>query len=417
MAKLEFKIRKPLPDDPAKLLFSRSIETDLGVRDIRVYWGDLASRVWKDSVVIISTNSHLGDVQGKAWDSLQAKYHWPESFRQGFLEVVRRGPESALWQGEPTEGLGTPPAILVSSGGLTESATREDCPRRVFVARTLRASESGEGDYRKMVESLFPAIKAVESAERITDKSFMGYGHIVMTVLAGRQNPVLEVLFRELVDLASEWLVASPRWNSVDLVCWKSGVSAPEAREKLLKAVGEEKIREPDLSLGQLFGEVRGVLDTVRETFAKYPHKKASGSADLKLEMDELGKLLGRGIESVTVREVGTAAGRHAEFLVQWLAKEFDKGIALKKDFAGNIELIGENKEGRQGWVAQWFKSYLHTLRILRNKSAHSSQAEEDRSRMLPMGISDEDLTVLLASLKQVLKFHLSWMEGQTKKK
>jgi len=68
MAKLEFKIRKPLPDDPAKLLFSRGIETDLGVRDIRVYWGDRASRVLKDRVVIISTNSHLWDVQGKEWD-------------------------------------------------------------------------------------------------------------------------------------------------------------------------------------------------------------------------------------------------------------------------------------------------------------------------------------------------------------
>ena len=80
--------------------------------------------------------------------------------------------------------------------------------------------------------------------------------------------------------------------------------------------------------------------------------------------------------------------------------------------FEKNIELLGQSKEHKPK-VSQWIKSYLHTLRVLRNSSAHAADKDGKNSEILPNTLAEEDLTVLFASLKRVLRIHIDRIRGK----
>ena len=133
--------------------------------------------------------------------------------------------------------------------------------------------------------------------------------------------------------------------------------------------------------------------------------------ASLQEEIERLDKVLS--LDELLVKEVGSAAGTLAEALVKWLARDiFGKGTAFSGSFEKNIELLGQSKEGKPK-VSQWVKSYLHTLRVLRNSSAHAADKDGKNSEILPNTLAEEDLTVLFASLKRVLRIHIDRIKGK----
>ena len=105
--------------------------------------------------------------------------------------------------------------------------------------------------------------------------------------------------------------------------------------------------------------------------------------SSLQEEIDRLDKVLS--LDELLVKEVGSAAGTLTEALVKWLARDiFGKGAALSGSFEKNIELLGQSKEHKPK-VSQWVKSYLHTLRVLRNSSAHAADKDgKELEEILP---------------------------------
>ena len=58
---------------PAELLLIASVDTELGPRQIRFYWGDLSTLIKEDSVVVISTSCFQPKITGIAWRRILAK--------------------------------------------------------------------------------------------------------------------------------------------------------------------------------------------------------------------------------------------------------------------------------------------------------------------------------------------------------
>ena len=80
--------------------------------------------------------------------------------------------------------------------------------------------------------------------------------------------------------------------------------------------------------------------------------------------------------------------------------------------FCSAIETItgtGETKRPRLNGpkLSAWFNSYLHTLRILRNASAHPEKNESMDKETFPKVLDMEDVWILLGSLHRVLQLHL----------
>ena len=59
---------------PAELLLIASVDTELGPRQIRFYWGDLSTLIKEDSVVVISTSCFQPKITGIAWRRILARF-------------------------------------------------------------------------------------------------------------------------------------------------------------------------------------------------------------------------------------------------------------------------------------------------------------------------------------------------------
>ena len=188
-------------------------------------------------------------------------------------------------------------------------------------------------DYRKMVNVCYLAIKAVEAFEQVKKGDEESFNNIVLPALSGQQRYARRVMFKALHESAQSWLKSSPWWRSVDIVCWDESQDGDDARKNIISALGQATISPPDESLKILHKEVTKELSDVCKMFNARKVNKTKWSKPLSEELDRLSAVLQRGVESLTVREVGSASGTLAEALVNWLAKEFDKGVSPKKTF------------------------------------------------------------------------------------
>ena len=413
---------KSTPRAPrAKLIYSRSVDTALGPRDVRLYWGDVATVPQKHAVVIVSSIVYQPLVTGQAWRAVTARF--PKQLEKTELEfqtVLECGPDSSLWPPSPqlqaqwaklsADPKFRPPSVLVSRP--------IDHPklRRVFVLRTLphRQSHGDMRDYELGLRACFSALGAQELADLVEraehppepaleaeggDPHAEPYGQIVLSPIAAEQGYPLAELMQAMMSEGARWLKASPRWSSVDIAYWSADEpDEKEARERLLAAIGDEKFQVAEgAAVAMLFEELRKRVDG---TLQALPRGKKHD--ELRHALQELRVTLQR--DDPTVTEIGTSSGRLAEALVNWLSAQLK--MARPKDFHTGIEALGtrSSKSGkrREQWLSQWFKSYLHTLRILRNESAHS-QSAVDRGGQFPVQLHADDLTVLAASLKRVL--------------
>ena len=91
--------------NPAQLLYSRTIEVLGSIKEIQLFWGDLASLVSSDSSVVISSNVYNEKREfvdqglypqpiGQAWTSLKTKF---ELNGQDFKPVLEAAQGSGVW--------------------------------------------------------------------------------------------------------------------------------------------------------------------------------------------------------------------------------------------------------------------------------------------------------------------------------
>ena len=408
----------------AEQLFVTDVDTELGPRQIRFYWGDISTLIKKDSVVIISTTCYRPKITGMAWRKILEKFPEIEESETDFKEVIISSPDSSLWpMGEEDhlkcvkysndEKCRFPPAILVSPPYPDLDI------KRLFVVRSLPKGKASRADlsliekYKSMVNTCFPAIKAVEAQEQMHSAKPEAYEHVVLSALSGRQGydamgstENLGLIFAELLNSAESWLRASPWWRCIDIVCWDPGKNKEDILIELRNSIGLEKgIREKPESLNYLQQEVVKALKDLKRICVGTNTFKGKDADSLLDEIERLDKVLSR--DDLFIKEVGSAAGTLTEALVKWLARDiFGKGVALKSTFEKNIELLGESKENKPK-VSKWVISFLQTLRVLRNCSAHAADEDGKHSLTLPNTLAEEDLTVLFANLKRVLRLLL----------
>jgi hypothetical protein len=409
----------------AEQLLVTDVDTELGPRQIRFYWGDISTLIKKDSVVIISTNCFQPNITGMAWSKIVEKFPEIEERESDFKEVIISSPDSSLWpMGEEDhltcvkysndENCRFPPAILVSP------EYQDIDVRRLFVVRSLPKGKAGGADlsliekYQNMVKTCFPAIKAVEAQEQMHSAKPEAYEHVVLSALSGRQGydtymgrtESTGLIFEELRKSAESWLRASPWWRCIDIVCWDPGKNKEDILMELRNSIGLEKgAREKPESLTCLHQEVIKALKDLKRICVHTITFKGKDADSLLEEIERLDKVLS--LDDLLFKEVGSAAGTLTEALVKWLARDiFGKGVALKKTFEKNIELLGESKENKPK-VSKWVISFLQTLRVLRNCSAHAADGDGKHSVILPNTLAEEDMTVLFANLKRVLRLLL----------
>ena len=96
---------KKTPNDPAELIYSRTVETELGARYVHLYWGDIASLLRQDrrSIAIVNTqcfqSRRPAAVSGQCWraltDTLPGLAEQADQHR--FKVVIQAGPDSSVW--------------------------------------------------------------------------------------------------------------------------------------------------------------------------------------------------------------------------------------------------------------------------------------------------------------------------------
>ena len=134
--------------------------------------------------------------------------------------------------------------------------------KRLFVVRSLpKGKASGIEKYQSMVNTCFPAIKAVEALEQMHSAKPEAYEHVVLSALSGKQGySAMEspgLIFAELLNSAESWLRASPWWRCVDIVCWDDKKNKEDILMELRDSIGLEKgVREKPESLNYLQQEV-----------------------------------------------------------------------------------------------------------------------------------------------------------------
>ena len=424
---------------PAELIYSRTVDTDLGPRYVHLYWGDLLSLLHEEqrSVAVIGASCYQGArVTGQVWRALTHAFPYLEKAvtDDEFRVVLEAGTDSSLWPMSE--------ALSKRCADMREQATRFAAPavlvcpdycgdesqpiRRVFVMRSMPVTKSGAtiDDYRHGLSACFSAIRGVESQDILSGGS--PYAHLVLSLVPGRgfsdalkhyDNGAGQLL-QELVDMASKWLAASPRWRNIDIALWDARFSKNDVRGRLIELLGDET----RVSLNSdLLRELITVLKNKAINATQHLSARSGATKDQKrhdkallFAMRELTTMLEReegGVPDFTVTEFGTTAGRLAEGMVNWLCVY--NGMTPPNSFEKAIESLAMRRsssgKARERYISRWFKSYLHTLRVLRNESAHS-QAEDDGGQFPPR-LDLDDITVLAASLNRVLSLHATWMD------
>jgi len=198
--------------------------------------------------------------------------------------------------------------------------------------------------------------------------------------LLGSGNQRLEP--REVVTvLVPEARRALERLASLERVLF---VERDEARVALLDEavdghLGRVRVRLPKKQLHA------HLLEDIREVIAALALRS---SEDQRRTLSDVRDLLH---EEARAIEIGIAARRVAEMVVAGVVGSGSRG----KDLAKRIE------HAASAGVAPWIRSYLHTLRLFGNESAHVKSVEKRQ----PAHLDEEDLAVCLFCIQRVLVF------------
>lgn len=423
----------------AQLIYSKSIEVLGGIKEIQLYWGDLASIVCAQSSVLVSSNVHNEKRDfldnglephpiGQAWSSIQKKFGLNDD--QRFQSVLEASAGSGVWATSQTmeralNVYGPEFRRLIRIDCLKPESVSSDAPKNIFCLHTLPFHQSRSNpeteldDYTNTLGACFAAIRAQEASDFITGKESEPYSELVMSALAAQQFDRPHSLLRHLMETVENWFLVSPKLKVIKVCYWdkkihqrlmrqvglsSNGFDSPSIggrlRQDLLDEIGEPAIRKSELeatSTKLLVEEFSFQLCEFKEL------ELVKHEAELVTAIDNMLVVLHR--ENPTTLEIGSSSGRLAEGLVNHLCNCFYG--RRPSTFHGGIEDLASKPPSTEGYrglkISAWYKSYLHTLRILRNTAAHSQDEPENQ---FPSKLAPEDTWVLLVNLRRVVGLH-----------
>lgn len=422
----------------AQLLYSRTIEVLGAIKEIQLFWGDISTIVNSETSVLISSNVHnekrvftdkgiAPQPIGQAWASLQSRFALDGD---GFRPVLEATRGSSVWvtsdvMERALDLKGTDFRRLIRIDCLEPLKAGVAAPRNIFCIHTLpfrqstRNPETALEDYTNTLAALLAAVRAQEAADCIAGQKNEPYKELVMSALAAQQFDQPHVLLRHLMEAVSEWFIVSPKLNTIKICYWdkevhrkllrRSMAEAPEnkaidvdrqLRRNLLEEIGEEVLQKEELQAAS----TRLLLEEFRLNLGAFlENDLVQNEAELITAVENMLTVLNR--ENPTTLEIGSSSGRLSEGLVNHLylcfygkrPSTFHTGI---EDLATKPP-TSENYRGLK--ISAWYKSYLHTLRILRNTSVHSQDEPESQ---FPQKLVNEDTWVLLVNLRRVVALH-----------
>lgn len=421
-----------IPD--AKLIFNRSVETVSGPREIQLYWGNFVDLINSESCVLISSNTiqeQRGEKPaGMAWRSLQKHLDLKENLN--FKRVLEAGPDSAVWpisasleEGWDNVGHAIRPYIDCADVP-HNSARRGEFPRKIFCLHTLPFQRyiTTDDDYKYALGACLAAIRSQEAIDLTVHNIREPYQDIVMTALAGRQSETPHELLNMLMQNCENWFIVSPRIKTIKVCFWNKKIqrdldsrieeldlyeqSSNEVADIILRKDLLELLDEQSISSGDLqSNSTKYLISEFREGVENYLQDGLS--AEVNTALSNMYVILGR--SNPTVLEIGGSAGRLAEGLVNHLYEAFfDKRPSTFHNGIEDLAMKSPTSEKFNGMkISSWYKSYLHTLRILRNTCAHSHEEQESQ---YPNKLETADIWILIVNLKRVLELHIKLLKG-----
>ncbi|REJ74415.1 MAG: DUF4145 domain-containing protein [Planctomycetota bacterium] len=103
--------------------------------------------------------------------------------------------------------------------------------------------------------------------------------------------------------------------------------------------------------------------------------------------------------DRLCVQTIAAFGRKLAELTTEQLCRDLDLPIA--RDLMTNIEAVRNSR-----MLASWISSYLHSLRVFGNEGVHSLSSKR---RVVPTGLSPEDLMSILCAIRSVLRFWSEW--------
>lgn len=435
---------------PAQLMYSRSIEVLGSIKEIQLYWGDLSTVVNSKSSVLISSNIHNENRTfldnnkepkpiGMAWESLKNKFKLDDN---NFKPVLEATLGSGIWLTSQT--------IEDTLKNYNESfrrLLRIDCikpheknlgaPQNIFCLHTLpfhqkRSNpEASPEDYIHTLGACLAAIRAQEATDFMNEIISEPYSEIVMSALAAQQFDSPHKLLHYLLDTVAKWFSVSPKLKIIKVCYWDKETHRKifknlndenddennkvikitgKIRQDLLEEIGEIAIQKTELereSTRLLIQEFRHQLEDFNEITS------VKNEAELNTAISNMLVVLNR--KNPTTLEIGSSSGRLTEGLVNHLCLvfygkrpgTFHSGIEDLASKPPTLETIKGLK------ISAWYKSYLHTLRILRNTSAHSQDEPENQ---FPSKLTSNDTWILIVSLKRVVELHTQLLSDDLSK-
>jgi hypothetical protein len=230
------------------------------------------------------------------------------------------------------------------------------------------------------------------------------------------------------MEAVSEWFIVSPKLRTIKICYWdkeihrkllrRSMAEGPEnekmdvegqLRRNLLEEIGEEVLQKEELQAAS----TRLLLEEFKLQLGQFlENELVRKEGELITAIENMLTVLDR--ENPTTLEIGSSSGRLSEGLVNHLFFCFYG--KRPSTFHGGIEDLAtkpptsENYRGLK--ISAWYKSYLHTLRILRNTSVHSQDESETQ---FPQKLVNEDTWVLLVNLRRVIALHSELLLKQLK--
>jgi hypothetical protein len=411
-----------IPKSP-KLVYSKSYETNLGTREVELYWGSLGELPNKNDNVLISSTVFQGPKSkvknlGAAWKSL--KEHYSLSDHAEFEVVLESSLSSKIWPVMPGEGISLEkrPTPYLSVLDLEQY---DSGPRQIFCLHFWPHKKDQEElfdfHYQKALSACPLAIKLWENYT-ISQNKPLGSSTLVMSALAQRQirdkNNAIDSLKQLFAELQT-WFAILPQVSLIRVCYWNK-----EIQKKLDSQVSVDGSNSDsdDQFVSSLRKELRSYFgDKVN---LEIPQKYSGLINDLKKKILVLTSSQGANIEifrdlnnlsitlgraDLTITELGTSTGRLTESLVGDLCRRFYGH--WNGNFYDGIEKLTSTKPTQARYqeirLSKWYKSYLHTLRTLRNQAAHTNNESE---QSFPKELQFGDGLVMLSSLLRVLELY-----------
>lgn len=212
--------------------------------------------------------------------------------------------------------------------------------------------------------------------------AFLGFNlkHVGMSFLFGNRIKNKELGIHSLIIESLNWLKQSSGVNSMH--CSLLHIDEMElCNQEMNQTLNRSSINDTDPVLQELRSETRDLLED---------HKTGLLSKATEPLIHALSSKEGLNIELVC-----TFSRTLCELIVREVGKK--KSVKTSGDLLSSIENLRSS-----GFISPWIASYMHSVRIMGNKSVHPSKSPP---KYIPSKLDESDLMSSLIAIKALLNF------------